>query len=201
MSLSLELISAATIADANVPKAYATPGTDVHHIVVDQFGIDTARALQRRAYERPFQETEQVFVIATQGITSEAQNALLKLFEEPPQTTRFILIVPRITILLPTLRSRFSASSTAGFVPLETTAAAFVAMPYQERLEVVANKAKEKDIGWMDELVYGLAAHQSVRANHTAQKALAMVERYLHLRGASRKQLLEHLALTIPSST
>src|SRR5258707_1227686 len=69
----------------------------------ERFGIDDARKLIDLASLKNFQET--IFLVEVSAITSEAQQALLKLFEEPQRGTTFILVVPH-GVLLPTLKSR-----------------------------------------------------------------------------------------------
>jgi DNA polymerase III gamma/tau subunit len=51
---------------------------------------------------------KKIFLILANKITREAQNALLKVFEEPTADTHFFLIMPSIEGLLPTLKSRLS---------------------------------------------------------------------------------------------
>ena len=71
-----------------------------------------ARTLRRMAQHKPAMSERQVFVIAEaeelvpQESSPEAANALLKLLEEPPPGTYFILTSPRPGRLLPTIRSR-----------------------------------------------------------------------------------------------
>ena len=51
-----------------------------------QFGIDDVRALISVAYRRPEgAEVERLLLVATEFITEEAQQALLKLIEEPDE--------------------------------------------------------------------------------------------------------------------
>lgn len=69
----------------------------------ERFGIDEARELITFASLKNIGET--VFFIGAVSITTEAQQALLKLFEEPQEGTVFILLLPH-GALLPTLRSR-----------------------------------------------------------------------------------------------
>ncbi len=70
----------------------------------EKFGIDEARDLIGTA---SLKNTggRTLFVLGVGSMTSEAQQALLKLFEEPQQGTQFVLLLPHGT-LLPTLRSR-----------------------------------------------------------------------------------------------
>ncbi len=72
----------------------------------DTFSIADARALTARAALLPFAGDTKVFIIATRRIYGEAQNALLKLLEEPPSGTIVVIAVARATILLPTVLSR-----------------------------------------------------------------------------------------------
>ena len=54
--------------------------------------IDTIRSIRSRAYVVPNEAPFQIFLILeASGMGEEAQNALLKILEEPPATARFIL--------------------------------------------------------------------------------------------------------------
>jgi hypothetical protein len=201
MALALELIIAPSLAEADIAEAYRQPGADVHHLVYERFGIDEARRLKLQAEGRPLVAAQQVFVIFAATITGEAQNALLKLFEEPPATTRFILIIPRASLLLPTLQSRFVTEATGSVTPQSELAAEFLALSLAERLEHIASRVRAGDQAWARELARSLGvwiANQTDTVAPAARSALVTAERYLELRGASKKALLEHLALALP---
>lgn len=74
--------------------------------------VATARLLQRRAALTPVVGQRKVFIVAEadrlvpQEASQEAANALLKLLEEPPADSQFILTVADPNRLLPTVRSR-----------------------------------------------------------------------------------------------
>ena len=54
--------------------------------------IDTIRAIRSKAYIIPNEAPDHIFIILeASGMGEEAQNALLKILEEPPATARFIL--------------------------------------------------------------------------------------------------------------
>lgn len=75
--------------------------------VDDKILIDQVRRLQQHAMLRAVRGRYKVFLIeAIDTATEEAQNALLKVLEEPPGDTVFILIAHRETPLLPTIVSR-----------------------------------------------------------------------------------------------
>ncbi len=74
--------------------------------------VATARLLQRQASLTPAAGKKKVFLIGAadrlvpQESSQEAANALLKLLEEPPADSQFILTTVDATRLLPTIRSR-----------------------------------------------------------------------------------------------
>jgi hypothetical protein len=70
------------------------------------FTVEDARRLIGIAALAPVAGSEKLIVIAASRLFHEAQNALLKLFEEPPEGTTIVLIVPGEGNLLATLRSR-----------------------------------------------------------------------------------------------
>lgn len=73
----------------------------------DKILIDQVRRLQQQVMLRAVRGRYKVFVIeAIDTATEQAQNALLKVLEEPPGETVFILIAHNETPLLPTIVSR-----------------------------------------------------------------------------------------------
>lgn len=69
--------------------------------------VDQVRGLVSDAQVMPNEGRRKVFILADAGIMNrQAQNALLKLLEEPPANTAFILCAENPALLLPTVRSR-----------------------------------------------------------------------------------------------
>ena len=69
--------------------------------------MEQIRQLRSVAYTRPFEFPRRVFVInEAQAIHWQAIDLLLKVLEEPPETTTLILICPNAYELRPTIRSR-----------------------------------------------------------------------------------------------
>lgn len=69
--------------------------------------VDLIRQLQADAYIRPNEGRHKVYVIPrAQNMNENAQNALLKLIEEPPSYAVFLLLTDNAEKLLPTVRSR-----------------------------------------------------------------------------------------------
>ena len=72
--------------------------------------IDTMRELNREVQFRPFEGQLRCFIIdQAETLTEEAANCILKTLEEPPDTSRIILISSFPHRLLPTIRSRCQA--------------------------------------------------------------------------------------------
>lgn len=75
-------------------------------------GMATARLISQRAALKPVEGGRRVFILGeaerlvAQEASPEAANALLKLLEEPPQGTWFLLTSAEPGRLLPTIRSR-----------------------------------------------------------------------------------------------
>jgi DNA polymerase-3 subunit delta' len=69
--------------------------------------IDMVRLLRKEASLRPYQEGKRIFVVLDANrMKEEAQNAFLKLLEEPPDDTMIILTTSRADALSPTILSR-----------------------------------------------------------------------------------------------
>lgn len=82
---------------------------DLHYFTPEEnaIGIQKVKDIQKSAYFKPISSTEKAVIIAdAQLLTLDAQNALLKLLEEPPQNTYIFLSATTDTLFLPTILSR-----------------------------------------------------------------------------------------------
>lgn len=71
------------------------------------FKVDAVRKIRQEAYVLPNQAQRRVFVLdGAEKMNESAQNALLKVLEEPPAFTMFLLITESAGALLSTIRSR-----------------------------------------------------------------------------------------------
>lgn len=69
--------------------------------------VDAVRAMRQEAYVLPNEAAYRVMILAdAQTMTPQAQNALLKILEEPPRHVIFILTCENRTQMLETIRSR-----------------------------------------------------------------------------------------------
>lgn len=99
--------------DACPPCGQIQRGThpDVHWLLPEgaskQLKIEQIRHVISRLSLRPFSARYQVAVIdGADRMTDEAANSLLKILEEPPTHTRFMLLTSQVSDCLPTIISR-----------------------------------------------------------------------------------------------
>lgn len=174
---------------------------DVHVLSYNILGIDDARMLHQWAYQKPLVSAQRHFILTCDGITHEAQNALLKLFEEPPQTSVFALVVSQEEMILSTLRSRCALVYAAEGVVTTSLAEEFLHLSYAQRLADVAAHTKEKESAWGSTLLHALESYLYATKDFSALKTILFVRTYSERRGASQKMLLEHVALSLPLHT
>ena len=79
-------------------------GAQFHVIEADDFLVEHAVEAMEKAYLHG--DRTKVIVLRAKRFTPIAQNKLLKILEEPPSGTVFVLMTPSKSGLLPTVRSR-----------------------------------------------------------------------------------------------
>lgn len=98
--------------------------TDIKIIATDKekektLNVEKIRAVRKEAYVLPTDCDYHIYIIAEcEKMNANAQNALLKILEEPPENTLFLLCVPSKEMLLPTVVSR-AQSHTLGRTTVE----------------------------------------------------------------------------------
>lgn len=170
----------------------------------DTFTIDDGRALKDWQSRWPVAGERKFFVLALNTATTEAQNSLLKVLEEPTAGTHFFLIAPTADIFLPTVRSRLFiikfASGGADDGTEETEK--FLKSNIGERLafaklfadEIADGKKTKTDvIKFLDTVE--LVLRDKNLAEAAVFKELLQAKIFLRGSGSSVKMLLENLAL------
>ncbi len=175
---------------------------DIYIREYSRFGIDEARELRERANSRAIRGGTRTFIIATPGMTNEAQNALLKTLEEPPADAAFFFVVPSPEMLLQTLRSR------AQILELQHTeeehalsAKDFLAAPPQKRLDMLKpllekGEDDKRDIGSIVSFLSAL--ERLLQKKPDGLHAIYRARKYIGDKGALVKPLLEQVALLVP---
>lgn len=214
--------SAADITQALAAAGIAAVGNANVSVRTQQvFSVADARAVRERASHFAGGGAQQFFVIDCADMTTEAQNALLKLFEEPTGRAMFFVALPSLAMLLPTLRSRMQVltptpkgihgreetSERATGATGALSAFDFLTADKRERLELVKKllpkkKTDERDLRgiliFLAELEHEIAALPEPEQRAQGLRALYRTRRYITDRGASHKILLEQVALLVP---
>jgi len=180
---------------------------DFWHRDFEIFGIDEGRELRALQTQSAFRGDKRLFIIRTKTITTEAQNALLKTFEEPTAGTHFFLIVPNRDLLLPTLLSRVTIVGQKGILSKDTKEDSlvneFITATPPSRLKLLADVIEEKDRPSAMAFLNGLEVAY-IKADKTKKNISEFLEtllefkKYLSGRGSSVKMILEHISLTAP---
>ncbi len=192
---------------------------DFWHGSFDTFGIDDGRMIKEMQARKAFKENgKKVFVISLNFITIEAQNSLLKVFEEPTENTHFFLVVPSVEIFLPTVRSRVTTllfdksqnnsreiSYTNKSKTVNNLVKKFVSSISAERFALLADILEEKDkvqaIDFLNNLekeLYDIWGKNLDKDKSEIFKQIIKCRDYLGDRSPSVKMILEHIALVTP---
>jgi hypothetical protein len=188
-------------------------------VVILQYGlfsVEDARAVCELASGAPFAGEHKVVIIAASRVYHEAQNALLKLFEEPPLGTYLFLVLPTLGSLLPTLRSRVQVLDsnnglTMSIIP--EAAEEFMKASKEKRSAIIKKLTSGKDeeqrrenreeaitiLNGIEASVYETDREDQTFPRHHASllSDIATLRGYLYERSAPVRMILEHLSLVI----
>ena len=198
---------------------------DFSQIIQDSFKINDARNLKLKSIERGISSSKKVFIIAVNNFLIEAQNTLLKMFEEPTANTVFFLIIPNIAVMMPTLLSRFYLIKTKNDLKDQIKEAEnFLSLSLDKRILFVKDLIAKKDANEEEDF-------DSISLEFNRSKAIKFLnalETFLHRRlisqnnfnenadyfyqilkarqfinqpGSSLKSLMESVAFTIPRNS
>lgn len=144
---------------------------------------------------------KRILVIAAQAIGREAQNALLKIVEEPGENVTFAFLVPR-GALIETLKSRCTEISFETAKADDREAIAFLSAQPSERTKHIEKIVKAKDKQAAYELVCSLERVLEKKISdfqyRVALEELLVMRGYVTDPSASVKMILEHLSLVLP---
>ena len=185
---------------------------DLVALAVPSFGIDDAHFVRALARQKPVAGGKKFFVLGADAVTREAQNALLKTFEEPTPATHFFLLVSSAELLAPTLRSRMEVAPIERFGVVvvkkhHEEARAFLAAPTSARLaraEKIAAALKDEKMERGEGAAFIEALQAEVRGEGAfpreradALEKLLRTASYARDQSSSFKLLLEHLSLVL----
>ncbi|MHB8710546.1 MAG: hypothetical protein ACYC6X_03295 [Minisyncoccota bacterium] len=185
-------------------------------VVVLQYGlfsVEDARRVSELAAGAPFAGEHKVLIIAASRAYHEAQNALLKLFEEPPAGTYLFLILPSLGGLLPTLRSRIQILNYGFTKPiLSKVAEEFIKASKEKRSALIKKLASGTDeeerrehrdeaiaiVNGVEAIAYQYRSQASILEHVALLRDIAILRAHLYDRSAPLRMILEHLSLVTP---
>ncbi|MCA9353036.1 hypothetical protein KC901_02535 [Patescibacteria group bacterium] len=171
----------------------------------DTFKIDDARAIKSLQSEKT--EKAAIFILRWTLINTEAQNALLKVLEEPTPNTYFILLFPNAKMLLPTLQSRLSMLYHQEGEHDDTRErkiilSSFLTMSLQERFDIIkqlTDKKSENTLTKADVLLFlndlERYLHEQKNIDSETMGTVFEARNYLEAKGASMKMILDTIAM------
>lgn len=179
------------------------------------FSVADARRVTELAAGAPFKGEHKVLIISASRAYHEAQNALLKVFEEPPLGTYLFLILPTLGGLLSTLRSRVQildahVGRTTSHIP--EVAKQFMQATPEKRTAIIKKLTSGKDEEARREhrdeairIVNGIevAAYAKLKDSPSTSLGallsdISVLRGHLYDRSAPVRMILGHLALVLP---
>lgn len=164
-------------------------------------GIGDIRELQKKIYLKPIKSTiKAVFINATVGITTEAQNALLKTLEEAPEDTIIILQVVNADEILPTILSRckvIQIKSTRENVDVSKYIKILNSNGIGEKLKLAQNLAKDKNetLDFLENLITN--AREDLTGNFKLIKSAQKFHTIIKTTNVNLRLALENFFLNI----
>lgn len=150
----------------------------------DSIGIDAALEIKNFLWQKPNMSPRRTLILdEAEFLTTEAQNALLKITEEPPASSLIILVSPDPESLLPTILSRIE-KIYFGLVPEK---------------EIVGWLSNERKLGAIDAKKFakqsfgkpGLAIR--LAEDEHLQNNIELAERFLKVQPAGRRDLIKEI--------
>ena len=206
------------VAEAWLKKELRMEAKNNPDVIVLRYGllsVDDARRVSELATGAAFSGDTKAVIIAASRAYHEAQNALLKLFEEPPQGAYLFLIMPTLGGLLPTLRSRVQELKNMEYgiknVEIPEAAEEFMKATKEKRSALIKKLTSGKDEEERREnreealaIVNGIEAAIYHKGGFTKPPLTALLQDiqelrgHLHDRSAPVRMILEHLSLVMP---
>lgn len=168
------------------------------------FAISDSRLFIDDMYRTSSTAKSRAFVLVCGDITVEAEQALLKVLEEPIGNARVVLCVPPEVVLLPTLLSRLQRASGIS-TEVYVVSPEFIdwnTLPIAGKLQAIEVRLKAKDENWVEAIARGATTYLAQYYTEYPPDVAASLLRTLGLigtRGASSKLLLEEIALSFSS--
>jgi len=174
----------------------------------DILGVDESRAIKDAQSQKPTNGDKKFFIISANFITEQAQNAMLKMFEEPTPHTHFFLVSPSARNFIPTLKSRttfmdMKESEVDSYIDTVN----FLKIGYGKRLELIkklSEKISDEEESKIMVINFFQSLEQEIKKSYNITVSSLWLEEiekarlYAMEQSPSLKMLMEHIALLLP---
>lgn len=172
---------------------------DVRVFSSSNLSIDDVRQIKVYEEFKDFGGERKIFIIDSDFITLEAQNALLKILEEPTKGTHFFMIISQDTVI-DTLRSRMYVLNLNEVTPEDES---WLSSSLEEKLELIKkitddsnSNPKQEAINFVNKIEREL--YNSGVVNNFNKIVLCQnTRKYLYDKGAPIKMILESFVLSL----
>jgi len=196
-------------------QTFSQPTSDEKGSAEEKFGIALIRKIKQRALLKPaYSKSSAVVILEAHLLTLPAQQALLKLLEEPPEQTIIILTTDREESLLPTICSRCKiihlASGLIERPQHDDLIHAIILnqnIPIGERLSIAETITKDHPDLWVKALIITARQHllEAVESDNVGilkklPRTIVLAqetERLLTTTNANQRLVVEQLLLSI----
>ncbi len=191
----------------NHPRAKLLRHPDYHHQKIESLGIKDSHDLKNKSFAKPLLGNKKVFIVELFFLTPEASNALLKLFEEPPEGTYFFLITRSADTVAPTLRSRLAVIEFDRESREDVFCLDFLSAAPGKRMRMIKKLEKDKNdamefLNGLEKIIESGARQDNQKLSSqerlSALEGITSARGFLMIRSSNVKMILEHLALTLP---
>lgn len=180
----------------------------------DSFTISDSGLIKEWHSNKRVSNGKRICILGAKSINREAEQALLKMLEEPAVGTHFFLIVPSVLFLAPTILSRAHVVRVTNEDDeiMEKLAKKFIASKTKERVDLVGEIIKNykddessgnlrynatKLINELEKYIFEKFQTKKDEESKFTLKELHKSREFLSTPGASVKMILEHIALVI----
>lgn len=182
---------------------FKNPHPDLLYLSDEKLGIKESHTVKQFLSLKPYSAKVKIVIIEQAGkLTTDAQNALLKVLEEPPEHSIIILGVGSVQQLLETVLSRcqievISGSSTKGS-SFDKELNNLEKMSFEERFLVIESLEQKKE--FLEALIY-FYSNKFRRGEVTVKlmQQLLQAERWANQSGNLRT-ILEYVMLILPEN-
>jgi len=161
----------------------------VEKVTQQSIGIAEVKILQKKIYLKPMQGSDKVIILQdAAALTNEAQNALLKVLEEPPEHTYIYVLTDTLYTLLPTICSRCKiiqidqpkeeTSTSTALLTDFLSALPSLSISHKLHIAEVQGKQKQGAIEWLENMQ---STTRNLLAILVQEDKRAQIQFYIHL--------------------